>query len=236
MRLPGTASLIFLAWLLAFMPWLAFRSARRLRGVGDGAAASLPARETIWTGTIVIQGTLLVLAWMTGRGFDNHLFALTAIGPREILAALAALAAHFVLWSISRAVRSEDERRRLAVYRLAPRTARERVFWASAVLVGSVAEEAAYRGVGMSILWYSLGNPWLAALICATAFSLAHWIQGWKSAAVIFAMALVMHALVQFTGTLVPAMLVHAIYDFAAGTLIAREALRYEAEGAQQQA
>jgi len=92
------------------------------------------------------------------------------------------------------------------------------------VLVASVAEEAAYRGVGMSILWYSLDNPWAAALLCATAFALALWVQGWRSAIAIFQIALVLHALVEVTGTLVLAMAVHAIYDFVAGSRIAREA------------
>jgi membrane protease YdiL (CAAX protease family) len=100
------------------------------------------------------------------------------------------------------------------------------------VLAASVAEEAAYRGVGMSILWYYLGNPWLAALLCAAAFSLGHSTQGWKSASVIFAMALAFHGLVALTGTLVLAMVVHAIYDFVAGDRIRRDTARYDREAA----
>ena len=46
---------------------------------------------------------------------------------------------------------------------------------------------------------------------------------------IIFGMALVMHALVWFTGTLIVAMIVHAVYDFVAGYLIAREAKVFDA-------
>jgi hypothetical protein len=65
-----------------------------------------------------------------------------------------------------------------------------------------------------------------------TAFALAHWVQGWKSGAVIFAMALVAHALVALTGTLVLKMIVHAVYDFVAGAQIAKQARAYDLEAA----
>ena len=66
---------------------------------------------------------------------------------------------------------------------------------------------------------------WIAAALLSIAFALAHWAQGWKSMVVIAAIALTMHALVQFTGTRVVAMGVHATYDIVAIALISREAL-----------
>jgi membrane protease YdiL (CAAX protease family) len=233
MQLPGTASLIFLVYLLGVLSWAGIRSARRLRDArASDAVEPLPSRQAIWIGTLASQSVLLVLAWLTGRGFDYRIFALPSLGAREIGAALVALAAFFGLRAISRALRSEEERRAMTVYRLAPRTASEWSAWTTTVLVASVAEEAGYRGVGMAILGYSLGDPWLAALISATAFALAHWTQGGKSAVVIFAMALVMHGLVAFTGTLILAMAVHAVYDFVAGYRIALEARRFEEQEA----
>jgi membrane protease YdiL (CAAX protease family) len=229
MHIPGFVSLVFLLYLLAVLPWIAIRGAGLLRAAREGRLLQpLPSRTTIWVQTIIAQVLLFALAWYTGRQFDFRIFALPAIGAREAAAALVALAAHFGLYAISRAVYSEAERRRMLIYFLAPRTLRERLAWTVTVLVASVAEEAAYRGVGMSILWYSLGNPYAAAGVCAVAFALAHWTQGWKSAAIIFVMALVMHGLVAFTGTLVLAMAVHAIYDFAAGYLVGREAADYD--------
>ena len=116
----------------------------------------------------------------------------------------------------------------MAVYAWAPRSPREWALWTGTVLIARVAEEAAYRGVGMSILWYSLGNPWIAVLISAVAFAMAHSTQGWKSAVTIFGLALVMHALVAYTGTLVFAMVVHGTYDLIAGYGISRTARLYE--------
>ena len=231
MHIPGFASLVFLLYLLVVLPWIAIRGAGVLHAARDGPdAGPLPSRASIWIQTIIAQTLLFALAWYAGREFGFRVFALPAVGAREIVAALVALAAYVGLYVLSRVVYSDAERRRMLIYLFAPRTARERLGWIATVLVASVAEEAAYRGVGMSVLWYALGNPYAAAGICAVAFALAHWTQGWKSAAIIFVMALVMHGLVAFTGTLVLAMVVHAVYDFVAGYFIGREAVAYDRE------
>ena len=231
MHLPGAPSLLFLFYIVAFLPWLAIRSARRLRQI-ESSGQPAPPRQAIWTGTILSQAVLLILAWLVGRGFRYRIFAVPPFETRHLLAALAALALCFVLRWISRIVRSPEERRRMAVYRWAPRTEQEWVLWTAAVLLAAVAEEAAYRGVGLSILWYALGSPWPAVLISSSAFALAHWTQGWKSAATIFCVALVMHALVALTGTLVFAMIVHAVYDFIAGYSISRTAREHDRSAA----
>ncbi len=220
MTVPGTPSIVFLCYLLFFLPWAAFRSRKRVEAMKG--AYTPRSREAIWIGTLLSQGVLLTLAWLVGRGFDYEFFALPALGVRHAGIAVLALAVCFGLRALSRAVRSPDERKSMAVYAWAPRSSKEWTLWSAAVLLASVAEEIAYRGVGMSILWYTFGNPWVAVLIMALAFSLAHVTQGWKSAAVIFAVALTMHALVALTGTLILAMVVHALYDFVTGYGIAK--------------
>ncbi len=91
------------------------------------------------------------------------------------------------------------------------------------VFCASIAEESAYRGVGWAILSYSTGNHLLAAMICCLSFALAHWMQGGKSMLVISLIAGIMHGLVGYTESLVPAMIVHGTYDFIAIYLIAIE-------------
>jgi membrane protease YdiL (CAAX protease family) len=107
----------------------------------------------------------------------------------------------------------------MPVDRMMPQSSRERALFSVVSVVAGISEEAAYRGVLMAVLSYALGNPWLAALISALAFAVGHALQGWKSMVVIFAMACSMHALVWYTGTLVVAMAVHAIYDLLAPTV-----------------
>lgn len=220
MTLPGAPSLFFLFLLLVFLPWASLRSARTMRNTSVS-------RERIWVSTIISQILLLALSLLIGRTFDFEPFAIHAIAPKHILAAIAALAICFALRAISRSIRSEEEQRNLAVYRWAPRAPKEWMLWTIGVILASIGEEIAYRGVGMAILHYSFGTPIPAAIILSIAFALAHATQGWKSACIIFILALTMHALVWFTSTLLLAMLVHALYDFASGALIARDARRF---------
>ena len=231
LRMPGAPSLVFLAYILLLLPWAAYRSGRRFREAQKpGASRPLPSRERIGVGVLASQAGLLGLAWWTGRGFGFEIFAVSRVGSREVLASLLALGVSLALRATVRAgLRLPGEtRRQLAVYMLAPRTAHEWVLCMVTVLVGSVAEEAAYRGVGMAIVWYSTGSVWVAVFVCAMAFAIAHSVQGTASVLVIFAMALVMHALVLFTQSLIFAIVVHGTYDLVAGWLIARDARRLD--------
>lgn len=231
MQVPGAPSLFFLAYILVFLPWASWRSGRRLRKARANGMV-ITSRYAIWIGTLLNLLVLLTLSWFVGAGFEYPFLAMPPVDARALSAALAALVVCFALRSASRMFRSEEERRSMLVYLLAPRSGREWGLWTLTVLVAGVSEEVAYRGIGMTILWYSFGNPWIAAAICAAGFAAAHALQGWKSGVIIFFIALTMHALVAYTGTLVYAIVVHVVYDLVAGWLIGREADRLVTEGA----
>jgi membrane protease YdiL (CAAX protease family) len=233
MHRPGLIPLLFLGYVLVAMPLVAIRSARFMRAVATGTTAErLPSRERIWLHTLGSLLVMLAFAWYTGSGFGYQPFAMPVLGAADTLVTAATLAVYFGLRAVARALVPAAERRAMAVYALAPRSPRESLLMTVTVLVASVAEEVAYRGVAMAILWYALGSPWPAVGICAVAFALAHWTQGWKSALIVFLMALASHGLVAFTGTLVPAMVVHAVYDLVTGYHLAREARAYDAQAA----
>ena len=233
MQRPGLPSLFFLAYLFVLLPAAAIRTSRVLHAARAGESPpTFPNRETIWIRTLVSLGALLLLSWLVARSFDYDLFFMPPLGARHYALAAATLVVCLLLRQALRLLRPEEERRRLMVHFLAPRSAREWALSIAAILVAGVAEEAAYRGVGMQILWYSLGNPWLAAALCSITFALAHWMQGWKSGVLIFVMALVFHGLCALTGTLVLAMIVHVFYDLIAAGLIARDAKKLRAEEA----
>ena len=90
------------------------------------------------------------------------------------------------------------------------------------VLAAGFAEEAAYRGLGMLVLGVLGIQPWWSALLLSAAFAVAHAVQGRLGVVIVFAMALVMHALVALTGTLLIAMVVHIAYDLVAVVVTAR--------------
>ncbi|HET8946646.1 MAG TPA: hypothetical protein VFQ07_06655, partial [Candidatus Polarisedimenticolia bacterium] len=149
--MPDGPSLLFLAFLLGFLPWAAVRSARRVRpALERSGPGSRRGRLLVMANTLFAQGLLLLLAWLAGRSFGFRFFAPAA--PWAVLPAAVALAICFGLRALARAWRTEEERRKLVVYRLAPRSAVEWSVYLVLALAASVIEEIAYRGVGAAIL------------------------------------------------------------------------------------
>jgi membrane protease YdiL (CAAX protease family) len=219
----GVSSWIFLFYMLGVLPLMAFRSARIFNAPADDPTRrAIPPLATIYRNTSVVLLLLLALAWFTARTFDYRLFAVPRFGTREILAGAAALLFQFAMMYVSHAARSTDELSDMPVNRMMPQSPRERARYSVMAIVAGIAEEAAYRGVLMSVVWHATGFASLAVLVSALAFALGHVVQGRKSMAVIFVMACSMHALVWYTGTLVIAMAVHAVYDLLAPTVLRR--------------
>ena len=227
----SAAGILLLATLLLVLPWLAWRSAQRLRAARSGTeapgTAPLPSRSGIFAGTLILLSSLFLLAWLTGRtlGFDP--FRVQRLGARELLAGLAALTVAFGLRWVSQAIRSEAERRNLPAFAFMPRTSTEWSLYLATAVTAGIAEETAYRGVGMALLTWTTGSAILSAAVLSLAFGLAHLTQEWKSVGIVIAMAVLMHGLVAFTGTLVVAMVVHTVYDVIAGILGSRDARRF---------
>lgn len=228
--MPGAMGWTLLAYLLVILPWLAWRTAQQFKAMRTGGEVpggpSIPARTRIFAGTLYMLVILYFLAWMAGGGSSSDFFWYPALGKREILAGVAVLVAQFLLRWLNRRIRTQDQRPKMAAHTLLPRTGAEWALFLVTAIAAGIAEETAYRGVGMFVLTDLIGNPWIAAVILAIAFGLAHLLQEWKSVAIIILMALLMHALVQFTGALVVAMAVHALYDIVAGVLGAFEVQR----------
>ena len=227
----NAAGILLLATLLLGLPWLAWRSALRLRAARSGTESPdtppLPSRSGIFIGTLILLSSLFVLAWLTGRSLGFDPFQVERLGTRELLAGLAALAGALGLRRVSDALRSDAERRNLPAFAFMPRTSPEWGLYLATAVTAGVAEETAYRGVGMALLTGSTGNAILSAAVLSVAFGLAHLTQEWKSVGIVIAMALLMHGLVAFTGTLVIAMVVHTVYDVIAGILGSRDARRF---------
>lgn len=216
---PPPIGWLLLLYLLVVLPWMAWRSAARLRGVGG----PVPPLTRIFGGTLVMMGMLFLLAWLAGRAYDYGPFWWQRLGWREWGWGAAAFGACLVLRQVNRAIRSDEERKRMAVRRLIPKTREEWAMYAALTVAAGITEEYAYRGVGVWALSLWLGNPWPAAFIMAAAFGLAHLTQDRKSVGIIVGIALVMHALVALTGTLVVAMVVHVGYDWFAAVVLRRE-------------
>lgn len=225
MTTPSLLGWILLLWLLVILPRGAMRSARIFRHAQEsGSDASLPRRRQLFLGTMFVLGITFLQAWMVAGEYGWGLFEVPTLGVRELGLGVTSLALLLLLRQANYWIRTPEERRTMVVRKLLPQDRSEWGLYGITAVSAGIAEEAAYRGAIMSVLIGLTGMPWVAVLVSAVAFAVAHALQGWKSAIVIFVMALAMHGLVFLTGTLVIAMVVHAVYDLLAGVLGAREA------------
>jgi len=229
MRILNAPEWLLLAYIGLFLPWAAVRSRRRLAplespdpGVRAAADAEMPSTARLLAGTLVTLAALGLFCWLLAPTWDYDLFGGRAIDGRALAWGGVVLAIQLGLMALSRALRSPEERRRLLVRRLTPRNGVEWALMLAVITAAAFAEEAAYRGLGMLFLGIVTGNAWVNALILSVAFAIAHSVQGRQSVLFVLAMALVMHALVALTGTLVVAMAVHALYDLLAVAFTAR--------------
>ena len=137
-----------------------------------------------------------------------------------------------VLLMIPRWKRNVAARER-KVYLFMPSGVTEKSLWVMISIAAGIGEEITYRGVMWGLLTRMTGSLWIAALIASAIFALSHYMQGWTSVAAILGFALVFHALVWLTGSLIPAMVLHALYDMTAGMVYSYFGVRlgYPPEG-----
>lgn len=226
MHLPGVLPFLFLTYALLFLPWVVVRSKRFLDKAGEALPPGSLTSPRFLLPTLFTQGLLVLLAGLTARQIDFAIFRLPAPGWWTVQASGIALALCLTLLPIARWIHPEAERRQMILLFLAPHTWPDRMLWGITVLTASVCEEVAFRGVGVTLLSDLTGARWLAVLLCALAFGATHAIQGWKAGVIVVGIALILQALVSVTGSLVPAMIVHALLDFVAIGFIGREARR----------
>ncbi|HXH37302.1 MAG TPA: CPBP family intramembrane glutamic endopeptidase [Thermoanaerobaculia bacterium] len=208
----GYALLVFAG---IFLPILIVRSARR---IGSGP---LPiARVRFYKQTILFQ---LILAALCAWTAWTHGFLAMPLPERPLLSwSVASLL--YVLTVVTLKVRwpgrNAAAKRRL--YDILPHDRRELVPYVFVCIVAGVAEEIIYRGVMTALLQRIVGVAVVTIVIVSISFALAHAMQGWRSVAGIFVIALGCHALVWLAQSLVPIMVVHFAYDLTAGMLIPR--------------
>ncbi len=226
------ASLHFSSWLfLAFMafglPYGAVTTARRT-GSAEGPA-QFASRSQLHLNAIATHLLIFGIAWYAALLQGRRFLGPVHLTARDYLAGGAALALMGGMAWLSQRMRSEEERRRLWVLGFLPRTLREGVPFTMLAATGAVSEELAYRGVTFALFTMLTGSAIAGALIAAVLFAAAHFPQGGKSMAVIFAIALVKQELVVFTGTLWVAIGVHFTYNLLTAVGMARQAREFGA-------
>jgi membrane protease YdiL (CAAX protease family) len=182
---------------------------------GLKAGARFPSKPAYFKNTLISLGVILVLAIAVWRSFGLPIFPAYAVRLKDVAIGAGTVfvfaLAMYPRWK-HKVIHSREE-----LFRRVPQAANEMGWWIAVSVAAGFAEEFAYRGVLFGILIYRIPNWWAAAVLCALSFALAHAIQGWSGAAIIFLMSIIFQAVVLFTGTLYVAMAAHALYDIVAG-------------------
>jgi membrane protease YdiL (CAAX protease family) len=218
-------------WTLPFLivvglvaPILAIASLRAAARTGSDPA-QLPSSRAMAMQTLVAQGVILALAWLALRAPGILVAWRSRIDASTAGAAIAVVAASLLVASLE-ARRplgpSDGLRKHLRSIRATD------PWWLSVVVVASIGEEFAYRGVLTGILAVWIG-VWPAALASAAIFGIAHATQGRKGFAMSAAFGLAMQGIVALSGGLALAVLAHLVYDLGA-TELGRRTARSESE------
>lgn len=208
------STILFVGVIGGFIPIAAWLSKRALDG---GVRVE---RLDFYLETVVVQTVLVGLALWAARSNDIPVLVSPGGGVVAVVLSVVLLAAAFGALAIGWRMSSADRRDRLGM--IVPRTRHEKLAWVGVSLTAGVAEEIIYRGVlfGMIVSWGA--GFWPAALIAASVFALAHLVQGWTAVLIVFVYGFLFQVLASATGSLFAPIVVHFIYDLAAGLVIAR--------------
>lgn len=211
--------IVFVVLVCVVVPVLAIRSARAVE-----SSHVKPTIAQVLASTVVLQGALAVLGYITARVNGITLFPPASLEWRDVLAGgvflVLALLANSWRW------RTTDDEHKERMSWLRPQSGRDVAAWGLISLVAGVCEELIYRGVllGVVLGWLRQipglageGGYWAAVGICVLAFAVGHWVQGRGAMLVVLVFAAGFHVLVRVTGDLYTAMVVHVAYDFLAG-------------------
>lgn len=191
------------------IPWAGLKAKGRL------AARPLPPKKRYFGSVIIQQAVFFAISAWVARDAGIRLFG----GYRPTIAhgvvAAAMLAGSVAL--LRNKWREAVARRSRRLYLITPVDRVDHLLWTGVSLSAGIAEEVTYRGTLFWLLTWLTGSPWAAAALAVLAFGLGHAIQGLRSALLIMGFAAGFHALVWWTGSLYPAILVHFLYDLIAG-------------------
>lgn len=210
MSFPGAMLIVVVC---AVMPWMAIRTARELR-----ARRFHVTTRDVLISTIVSHGLVTLLAIWAAWNDSIGLFPRPSVSGKDVLAGAWLLVAAGVA-NVLRWQRLGPGERDEATW-IRPKSARDLVLWACVSVLAGVSEEMIYRGALLGVLERATGSYGVAVGACVIAFVLGHWVQGRGAMIIITLFALAFHALVWFTGDLYTAIVVHALYDFAAGAAL----------------
>ena len=214
----GIAGWYHLVLMGVVIPAMVFRNYRKL----VGRALPLPNRMVHFRTTTMMLSLFTFMSLLVAKVEWIDVFSFDASRLPQGLAAGAVMYAAAVTFMRPRWRRAVERRARV-VHLFMPANAMERRWWYMVSFLAGVGEEITWRGVQTTLLAIVTGSYLLGAILSAISFGLAHFIQGWKSAAIITVFGLGFQFVVWASGgSLFVAMAVHVVYDITAGLAYGR--------------
>jgi membrane protease YdiL (CAAX protease family) len=217
------AAAFYMLFLGLVAPALSLVNARRL-----ARSTLLPPRSVMARGALMSFALLGGLSWVVARAVGIPWAVIRPLDARSAGLAIGTLALLLAWAPIGWRMRSERHKQRTLA--MVPRTPGQALAWIGISLGAGVVEEIVWRGVLYACVAWLVKSPWLAVPLCAIPFGLVHAIQGARAMLITSLIGVLMHLLVLATGSLLPAMLVHFLYDAIVGFLVRelgrRETLR----------
>ncbi len=194
---------------------------RRYRRLLDALPTDPQARLRHYRRGIVgewsVVGFLVVVGVLAGRSTGSVGLTVgrharsAAIDVAEVGLVLAASAVLFRAPALRDAIRRQAR----GFVALLPRTAAERATFTVVAVTAGVCEELMFRGFGIAYVrwvWPGATHAWLTALTAA-GFGVAHLYQGIRGVLLTGLVGAVLASVVLSTGSLYPAMAIHALVD-----------------------
>lgn len=225
--MPWDFALIY-AFLLIVAPW---RGAAKVREILSAEADERPSRRVIYVSSAASQWLLAAIAaWRAmARGFSWEALGVTSGSALLLVAIGLGFAAYLIaiqLLVIRRTLKLapqtiKSSRTMLIMQRLMPETLGETIPFLFLALTAGICEEFLYRGFVYTHLMTICGAA--TALVGSSAlFGIAHAYQGKQGVVGTFIIGLVLCAGRIWTGSLLPSIIAHFLFDLSAGLVVAK--------------
>ncbi len=210
LRLPlDPATILYVVLVGVYIPIAATRTRARL------AASAQPIGPAFRKNAAVVQLVILGLGLMVAWTHGIQSLPAPSVAWQWWLVLPALAIGELVRWVFWTSMTTE-QRRTAWVRNILPSRA-ELPEWTVLTLLASVTEEITYRGLLFGILATATGSVPVASVLCAISFGAAHAPQGARSQILVGILSLLLHALVIISGSLFPAMVVHAAANMISG-------------------
>jgi len=221
---PAVSATLLVLVVVAIQPLYGRRRFQRfVRLVGRQPSARIRYYVGAIAGSWMYVGAVAVIGALASRHPDTIGLTAHAANSQEgvgstsaiVSAAIALTVSTAILWAADPKLVARVRRMVLPLTAILPRSRTERLIFAGVALTAGICEEILYRGFGIAYLRWLDPKMSHAAIIAITAaaFGMAHLYQGPRNVLLTGVVGVILASLTLATGTLMPAIVIHALID-----------------------